>query len=353
MKVLMLVNWDVHNVDCSDGSRLPPNVLMKGERYWFFRHWPDQNLHVDVIDYSRLPLIHALEKKFFRFYAVQALRALLRSRGYDLMVSHGAQSAVLLALFRSVLGKSSPPHLVIDVGSFNGGRNNPIELLPIRQAVKSLSGIIYHAHKQKDYYKECLPHVMARTRFVPFGIDTDFFKPTYEQGEGYIISVGYAKRDWQTLVNAFNLTRKKIRLVVVGSTRLGVGLTSDRIRCMPYIPIQELIRLTQRARFVIIPLPYFAYSFGQMTLLQSMAMGKAVIITRVPGVEDYVVDGKTGFFVKPYDPHDLAQKIEYLWDNPEVILKTGQEARHACETDLSEKTFALGIRRAVDELCDI
>ena len=37
----------------------------------------------------------------------------------------------------------------------------------------------------------------------------------------------------------------------------------------------------------------FNYSYGQMTLMQQMALGKCVVAAKVPSLVDYVENGKT------------------------------------------------------------
>ncbi|MGB9586751.1 MAG: glycosyltransferase, partial [Armatimonadota bacterium] len=50
------------------------------------------------------------------------------------------------------------------------------------------------------------------------------------------------------------------------------------------------------------------------------------------GVPEVVVDGVTGFLVKPNDPRQLAQKIILLLENEELRVKMGKAAReHAIQ----------------------
>jgi glycosyltransferase involved in cell wall biosynthesis len=58
-----------------------------------------------------------------------------------------------------------------------------------------------------------------------------------------------------------------------------------------------------------------------------MAMGKPVIMTRNPYVEDFVIDGKTGFFVPAKDPAALREKIAYLLANQREAAQMGARAR--------------------------
>jgi hypothetical protein len=225
-KILILVNWDVHRVDRSRDDLQFPNLIREGEKYWFFKDWPDPEAEVKVIDYCRIPLLHHIERFWLKFYILQALKALFQMRKYDLIISHGAQSGVLLAFIRSLLGIKSPPHVIIDVGCFNGGREKRVELLPLRFAARSIAGVISHCSRQVEYYEKCLPRLKERHRFVPFGTDPDFFspqkaetssKPSTAGDDNHIVCVGYIKRDWPTLIQAFNHLDGEVRLKLVGA----------------------------------------------------------------------------------------------------------------------------------------
>jgi glycosyltransferase involved in cell wall biosynthesis len=355
-RILMLVNWDVHRVNGTHNGLQSPNVVRTGEKYWFFKHWPDQKVQVDVLDFCRLPVINHLERYWLKFYVVQAIKALPRIDKYDLIMSHGAQSGVLLAFARSLVGQRRPPHVILDIGCFNGGRNRKLEILPLRQAAKSVAGVISHNSFQQDYYRENLPSLAHKHRFVPFGTDPRFFEPLPLETENRILSVGYMKRDWSTLLKAFESLPSDAKLRIIGVPEKGrLNLPSNlkpRVECKPYIPIRELKEEMARAKFVVIPLPYFKYSLGQMTLLQSMSMQKAVIVTDVPGVADYVEDGDNALLFRPGDASHLKSKMDRLLRDPELTDRLAANARRSVLNDFNEEKLAQGLYRAVSDLCD-
>ncbi len=65
--------------------------------------------------------------------------------------------------------------------------------------------------------------------------------------------------------------------------------------------------------------------FG-LVAAEAMLHQLPVIATRVGGLQDIVVDGETGFLVPAFDPEAIAQKIQYLLDNPEARKAMGQNA---------------------------
>ena len=344
MNILFIVNWKIHYLAIDSEHIQPADKAIVDKPYWFFKYWPGRH-KVDVLDFSRLPVIHRLEKDNLKFFIIQALRAYPRLKHYDLIISHGAQSGVVLALIRQLLGKKHPPHILIDVGCFNGGRDNSHELRLVKYASQSISGIIYHAPIQREYYQEHLPNLIDSCFFVPFGYDADFFYPLENAvSKNYIAAIGYQKRDYQTLIKAWKSIKSETRLKIIGIKSLRHAGIDDKlpqnVDLLPYVPISELKKLIGGAKFVVLPLPYFKYAYGQKTLLEAMAMGKAVIVTKTPSTEDYVIDQKTGMFVKHNDVNDMQSKLRALLNNQILADRMGKEAFDIASTQLTAEIMS-------------
>jgi glycosyltransferase involved in cell wall biosynthesis len=66
-------------------------------------------------------------------------------------------------------------------------------------------------------------------------------------------------------------------------------------------------------------------------LLESMALKKPVVATRVPGCSDVVIDGKTGFLVEPKSPQAMADKIVLLLKDKSLAQRLGEAGRRHVE----------------------
>lgn len=62
-------------------------------------------------------------------------------------------------------------------------------------------------------------------------------------------------------------------------------------------------------------------------LLEALALGKAVVATRVGGVPEVIRDGQTGFLVPPKEPQKLAERVLWLLEKPEEAVKMGKRGR--------------------------
>jgi glycosyltransferase involved in cell wall biosynthesis len=63
------------------------------------------------------------------------------------------------------------------------------------------------------------------------------------------------------------------------------------------------------------------------SILEAMALGKPVVATDVGGIAETVIDGETGFVVKPMDAGGLAKAILMLAKDKELRTRFGEKAR--------------------------
>lgn len=341
IRVLMLVNWRVqYSQEIPEGVQ-PPDYYVKGQPYWFFRYM-DPAFDVDVVDISSPQWIEKLEKRI-RFYIWQTLRTLPRLYRYDLVISHGMQSGIVLALWRRIFGKGKYRHVVFDIGAFNSGKRSGRALKLMQMASKSLDGVIYHTSVQREYYEVCHPWLSDKSRFIRFGTDADFFGEEGAEKEAeYILSFGKIKRDWDTLFQAYERSNQRLSLRIIGDP----SLTSNnpKVEILPSMPLRQLMEQIRRAAFCVVPLEILPYSYGQMTLLQQMAMGKAVIAADVPSLAAYH-EGDGVLWYEPGNAEQLAQLMNRLSSSKEECTALGMWAAKLVRSTYNEVQMADEIER--------
>jgi glycosyltransferase involved in cell wall biosynthesis len=93
--------------------------------------------------------------------------------------------------------------------------------------------------------------------------------------------------------------------------------------------------------------------FGQV-VIEAMAAGKPVVVSRIPPLTEIVIDGETGLYAEPENPESFAEKILWLLSHREeahVMGKRGQEivrerfsASAMASSTLSVYQKALGVK---------
>ena len=63
------------------------------------------------------------------------------------------------------------------------------------------------------------------------------------------------------------------------------------------------------------------------TVLEAMAMGRAVITTDAPGCRETVVDGDNGFLVEVKSIADLVVAMQKFIEQPELAIQMGKRSR--------------------------
>jgi glycosyltransferase involved in cell wall biosynthesis len=185
----------------------------------------------------------------------------------------------------------------------------------------------------------------SRIHFVPYGVDTDFWDPACParaelSGIGssrladgpeqpLILSVGNDRhRDHELLLKAVRQVHAKLpaaRLELV--TSAPQQIPSEVGLWRPSVTHPQLRDLYRKARVVAICTRPNIHASGLTAILESMAMGKAVIATHNPGLEDYIVPGETGVLVPANDPDAFARQLADLLADPDRCARLGAAAR--------------------------
>jgi glycosyltransferase involved in cell wall biosynthesis len=315
----------------------PPNKTLNERSYWFFRFFQDAN--VEVID-NRAPFPFRCLTRIIKIEVFQAFRALVRQDGFDVVISHSFSSGFLFALIRSLFYKKRPLHFVIDVGSLNGGKESRFQIWLLRRALLSVTGLIYHSSINEKFYSKHFPGI--RRKFVPFGTNPDLWIPgKAEAMHPFALSIGYAFRDYETLIRAWS--RIDIPLKIVGTESIDrMGLRN--VELIPKVAVPLLQKLIEDAMFIVLPIANVRYSIGQMTLTHCMSMQKSIIVSRSYGVADYYEDGINCLTYECGNDSEIVAKVKMLSEDPELAKKIAGRARCDVLTKFDEKEMA----RAID-----
>ena len=342
MRILFLPNFAVNRLNEDDPAIPPANKIVDGEGYWFFRTVPD--ISVDVLD-NRAPAPLRKLSDLLRVEFHQALRAFVAQNDYDAIISHSYSSAFIFSILRSATRKYSPPHYVIDIGCLNGNRLDGFQIPLIKRSLKSIDGVIYHSRINERLYSRHFPRL--RRKFVMFGIDTCLNAPLNSTPTNeYVLSIGRAKRDYDTLVKAWRDI--DFPLKIVGPSRIDTE-GCEKIEVIPEVSIAELVTLIHNSRFIVLPIKGVPYSIGQMTTLLCMAMKKATIVTDVPGIRDYVVDGVNSITIPEGSADRLVSAARLLFDRQDLTDRIAAQARADTVEKFDEKTMAAEIVSFISE----
>jgi glycosyltransferase involved in cell wall biosynthesis len=178
----------------------------------------------------------------------------------------------------------------------------------------------------------------TRLHFVPLGVRPRVDEPK-PPGE-YFLAAGRDSRDWSTLAEAAE--GLGVEVVVTGPATLPNG---GRLRLAPQVSGEPFFALLEGAAAIVLPFSRTDRPIGQLSMLAAMSVGRPIVATQSPGVEDYVTR-ETGIIVPPADSKALRAALLELSD-PAAALEMGRSALQAARTKFSLERFV----REVDEIC--
>ncbi len=301
----------IHRVDYLELGRLP------GHGYLDYNHVSRSGLARRIEDLLRLDLRQA----------VQAAK-IVRREGYTQVFSMSERVGIPLAM---ILDRRVR-HVVQMAHGLSLPKLTSIQALGMARRWRQ---IIAPTEAEAQVMRQAFGAEAKRVHMLHYVIDTDFYNPAncpvVPAGEDHIESLGLSYRDYPTLVAAMRRLPQIRCYLRIGSTwydyhtAVGRRKIPDNLAFKPYVHPAVLRECYLQSRFSVIPLRRTTqWSAGCTTVMQAQAMGRAVIATRTPGMEEYLQDGETGILVPPSDPEALAEAIQYLWENPRVAEEMGR-----------------------------
>jgi glycosyltransferase involved in cell wall biosynthesis len=174
-----------------------------------------------------------------------------------------------------------------------------------------------------------------------------------------ICSVGREMRDYGTLVKAIRFLDIPCHIAAGGSTNvtkrdqwitdLEEGGSFPKHITIGRKGFVELRELYNRSQFLVMPLFETETDNGSTSILEAMAMGKAVICSRTEGQRDMIEDGKTGIFVPVGNVVALRDAILHLWTHPDEAQRMGAAGRAFVEENHALELFIETVKHAVAE----
>lgn len=333
-------------------------------------------LQADVIDLAMVEkrLGWRLLRRVIGAPATQAVIAYTRRRSYGAIFTDGEHIGLPLgALLR--FSHRRPRHVMI--GHL---MSTPTKRALIRwlRPYAGIDAVLLHAESQRQIVTGEQRLSPARAAMVPYQVDTSFWSADAARVEAtetpLIATVGLEYRDYATLVEA--VRGLPLNLVIAAGSRWSThDSTVPAERIPPNVTVTSLDYLAlrdlyARSRFVVVPLREVENQAGVTTILEGMAMGKAIIVTGTRGQADVVrgrwcgasgpygaarggpapfgvrgplATDETGLYVPPGDVDALRAAITYLLDHPDEAARMGAAGRRLVDGEMSLPLFGVRV----------
>jgi len=293
-----------------------------------------------------------------------AFAALLRGRKYRVLFSDNEYAGLFLGVMLRCMPKR--PFHVLLAHHLTPRKKR----LPAKLARPGIDSLIVHSDAQRNVARSVLGFSSDAVTVLPYQVDTDFWRPLpHSKCPDLICTAGLECRDYDTLLTAISGLEVDVRIGAASNwSRKRNSLHGRKlpgrvaVRTYDYVSLRELYA---SSAFVVVPLLEVDFQAGVTTILEGMAMGKAVIATRTSGQRDVVlgptwmadstdwphdgppVDVSTGIYTLPDDSAGLRSAIRFLLARPDVADRLGCNGRRRVEAEFRVEQFASRFANAI------
>jgi glycosyltransferase involved in cell wall biosynthesis len=249
-------------------------------------------------------------------------------------------------------------------------------LLKFRHARNADSIFAISHFLEKKAQRELEP---SRVYYIPIFVDTDRFstepglrsKARARFGIGDdMVFIGYSGSYWE--VEGVSLLLKAFGSVVSRYPLARLGLIGSYEKRPHYEDIPATIHsLGLESEVILIPktaredIPGLLSAFdilccpkrdcevnraaNPVKVVEYLAMGVPSICSGIGGIKDIIRDGENGFLVSPDNWEELAEKIIWTIENPEISHKVGSEGRNSIIRNYSLDSIARKVKMILDQ----
>jgi glycosyltransferase involved in cell wall biosynthesis len=111
----------------------------------------------------------------------------------------------------------------------------------------------------------------------------------------------------------------------------------DNCRFLGHLRYRELSQFYNLSRIVVAPSLW--YETFCLTAMEAQAYGKPVICSHIGALSEVVDCGVTGLLFRLGDADELAEKIQYLWDRPDLCRRMGAAGRDKFRRNYSAQQY--------------
>ena len=219
-------------------------------------------------------------------------------------------------------------------------------------ALRMAHAIVAYSAHEVEALQRWLGDQAPRIVFIPFGVDTGYFRPDPAVVPDVdVVSIGAdPHRDFALLIAvAARRPDLRVRIVTTAAQARAIEPAPVNVEVETDVAFSLVRDRLASGRLVVLPVRDNSYSGATTVLLQAMAMGKPVVVSRTAAVaQGYgLVDGESCRFVKPGDAVALEQAIASLLKDERLTAALGARARATVEEHLSWDRYVDAIRNVL------
>jgi glycosyltransferase involved in cell wall biosynthesis len=219
-------------------------------------------------------------------------------------------------------------------------RNGPMRRL-YAGALRRAAAFVVYALSEAQWLRTWLGAGAPPVVFVPFGVDVEAFAPHVNGSpDADVVSVGADPRRDFALLATIAERHPDLRFGIVAGPEhaRALDLAPANVAVETDVPLERVRERLAGARVVALPVRRNSYSGATTVLLQAMALGKPVVVSRTDAIaEGYrLEDGVNCRLVEPGDEAAFERALLETLADPQAL---GTRARETVERDFSWQRY--------------
>jgi glycosyltransferase involved in cell wall biosynthesis len=196
---------------------------------------------------------------------------------------------------------------------------------------------------------------------LPWGVDLSFYPDLSREAPtefSYVFAAGKTQRDFQTLVDACRCVARPLLISCDQSSAPAIDATMNNVRIRTALAAStaELVDDYRGAMVVAIPLTPRGCERtmnGVTSLLEAMALGKPVIMTRNRTIGIDIEQAEIGIWVDPGDVRGWERAVQFVFSHPLDARRMGQNGRRLCEERYGMERFSADLAGYFQEVARV
>jgi glycosyltransferase involved in cell wall biosynthesis len=188
--------------------------------------------------------------------------------------------------------------------------------------------------------------------YVPNFVSAESFEPRYAPGQRFVYFGRLAReKGIATLIRAAAESNVGVDIIGTGPVEPELrALAADRdVRFLGFMTGAKLHAAVSSARAVVVPSEW--YENAPLAVLEGAALGKPLIVARIGGLPELVVENESGWTFESGSVAELASTLRRVADLPDVeVAAAGMAARRYVENEFSPRRYLARIRSIYNQL---
>lgn len=240
---------------------------------------------------------------------------------------------------------------------FNCFKNNCVKNSKLKSLLSSIEATRYKKKKVYDMFDMIIPPsnfvgekikmdgINSKIEVLHNFVDINNFNPNNNNDKKYVFFFGRlsVEKGIINLLQAFSM-QSEGNLYIAGDgpekdnikKYIADNHLSGRVKMLGFLSQSEVKKYISNSSFVVVPSIW--YENCPYSILETFAMGKPVIGSKIGGIPELIKDGQNGYLYEYNDINKLSKLINKMFLDENLRIQMGQHSR-----EIAEKNYSIDI----------